>query len=438
MGSERDHLDPAVERSTGRRDAVRPGRPLLLHGRRHQRDPADARASAAPRCCSTASTRSPSTRRRCTCRSARSRTGSGSSPPTRSARWCPDRSIDDGGRAGRRAGRAAARRGGEPDRRARRHRRRGRARAPARPSSSPTSTSARADDKRRPDGTDVMAVAPARAVRPDRRRARAAGQRAGRRRRAGHRGGRVPADGDDVPAAAGRGARRRRRAGRAARARRRRRADAIVAARSPAPTPWSSTSVVEGDTHVGLVVVGADGVVLRQPQLHASARHAAGRPRSATGSRSLDLPWGRLAWSSATTRSTPRRSASPRCQDVDVVAVPFTVADRRRPRPAAARAGRREPAQRRGRQPSRVRTAAGALYPAVDRLHPVGAGPRPVRRRHQPPRARARHRVRHGGDAAAGLRGQPVRHQGHRPRRRPALGRWSRRPLVDSSRGEHR
>ncbi len=87
MGSERDHLDGAIDRRPGRGDPVRPRGHVLLHGRRHQRDAARPRRCAAPRCCSTPSTPSPSTRRRCTSPCAPRRTGSGSWPPTRSDRW---------------------------------------------------------------------------------------------------------------------------------------------------------------------------------------------------------------------------------------------------------------------------------------------------------------------------------------------------------------
>ena len=131
-----------------------------------------------------------------------------------------------------------------------------------------------ADDKRRPDGTDVIGSRRPELYGPiaDEPRGR---QRAGRRRRAGHR-----------RAQPGRRRRRTRPAGRGGRRPApgwsccpscRRASTAPTDDRSrpwPARDALVATSVAEGDAHVG-VVVSADGVELRQPQLHRSARHAA-------------------------------------------------------------------------------------------------------------------------------------------------------------------
>ena len=226
----------------------------------------------------------------------------------------PDRSIDDGGRAGRRAERAAARRGGEPDRRARRHRRRGRARAPVRPSSSPTSTSARADDKRRPDGTDVMG-----SRRPELYDAIVAPpvgrSRRARRRRAVTRG-RVPGDGDDVHSLTpGRRARRRRAARRAARARRRTRSTTIVAARRRHRTPWSSPASLEDGAHIGwsssapTVSCSGSRSCTPVPGTRGAVTELGDGLEVLSTCRGGGWPW----WS-ATTRSIPRPSGWRRCR----------------------------------------------------------------------------------------------------------------------------
>ena len=204
-----------------------------------------------------------------------------------------------------------------------------------------------ADDKRRPDGTDVMT-----SRRPDlygpildapRGRQRAAG--------ADELVTAVvsPADGDDVPTlladalATGAGLVVLPELAEVD-------PDAIVAALAGTDA-LVATSVAEGDAHVGLVL-SADGVVLRQPQLHAErpaplghrARRRARRRRPAVGPARAGRRRRR-----ALPRDVPARRAPGRRRRRRAVHDP----DRRRPRPAAARAGGREPAQRRGRQPSR-------------------------------------------------------------------------------------
>ena len=79
--------------------------------------------------------------------------------------------------------------------------------------------------------------------------------------------------------------------------------------------------------HVG-VVLGAEGVVHRQTQLHASARHAGwvralGDP--ATGIAVLALPWGRLAVVVGDDAIYPETFRLATLADAEVVALPFHV-----------------------------------------------------------------------------------------------------------------
>lgn len=178
---------------------------------------------------------------------------------------------------------------------------------------------AAADDKRRPDGTDVMA-----ARRPELYGPIVAAPR-GRQRPAGAEELAAavvsPADGDDLSAllanALATGAR------------------LVVLpelaglepARIVAALAGSdavvATSVADGDVHAGLVL-SADGVVLRQPQLHACARHAWATAYG-DGLAVVDLPWGRLALVVGDDALYPETFRLAALQDVDVVAVPFTV-----------------------------------------------------------------------------------------------------------------
>src|SRR6478609_7579245 len=97
--------------------------------------------------------------------------------------------------------------------------------------------------------------------------------------------------------------------------------DAIVAALAGS-SAYVATSVVDGDAHLGLVL-SAGGIVLRQPQLHPSAQHpwvsALG-----DGLDVVDLPWGRLALVVGDDALYPETFRLAALQDVDVVAVPFT------------------------------------------------------------------------------------------------------------------
>ena len=175
-----------------------------------------------------------------------------------------------------------------------------------------------ADDKRRPDGTDVMG-----SRRPDLYGPILDAPR-GRQREAGADELVTaivnPADGDDVAALL---------------------ADALstgaglgvlpeLAGVDPAAivealagsTAYVATSVAEGDAHVGLVL-SADGVVLRQQQLHASAQHPWATALG-DGHGVVDLPWGRLALVVGDDALYPETFRLASLQDVDVVAVPFT------------------------------------------------------------------------------------------------------------------
>lgn len=90
-------------------------------------------------------------------------------------------------------------------------------------------------------------------------------------------------------------------------------------------TTLAVTSVVDDDRHVGLVV-GAGGVVHSQPQLHTCARHAAWATRLGEGLDVIDLPWGRLAVVVGDDALYPETFRLAALQDADVVAVPFTTA----------------------------------------------------------------------------------------------------------------
>ncbi|CAM3257424.1 nitrilase-related carbon-nitrogen hydrolase [Nocardioides dubius] len=88
------------------------------------------------------------------------------------------------------------------------------------------------------------------------------------------------------------------------------------------------TSVVEDGRHVGLVI-SADGVALRQPQLHASERHGPLALADGDGAPVLihQAPWGRLAVVVGDDALYPETFRLAALADADVVAVPFTVAE---------------------------------------------------------------------------------------------------------------
>ena len=107
------------------------------------------------------------------------------------------------------------------------------------------------------------------------------------------------------------------------------------------------SSLLEDGAHVG-VAVGGGGVLLRQLQLHHSARHQRSVTRLGQTLEVLDLPWGRLAVIVGDDALYPETFRLAALQDADVVAVPFT---RPRPgsRPAVAGASGGEPTESGGR-----------------------------------------------------------------------------------------
>lgn len=82
------------------------------------------------------------------------------------------------------------------------------------------------------------------------------------------------------------------------------------------------TTLIEQGQHVG-VVVGAGGVVHRQAQLHRSARHADAVTSLGDSVEILELPWGRLAVVVGDDALYPETFRLVALQDADVVAVPF-------------------------------------------------------------------------------------------------------------------
>ncbi len=85
------------------------------------------------------------------------------------------------------------------------------------------------------------------------------------------------------------------------------------------------TSVVQGGAHLGLAIA-ASGVLVSQPQLHQSTRHAASVSVLGDALVVVDLPWGRLAIVVGDDALYPETFRLAALQDADVVAVPFTVA----------------------------------------------------------------------------------------------------------------
>ncbi len=86
-------------------------------------------------------------------------------------------------------------------------------------------------------------------------------------------------------------------------------------------------SLPDDGAHVGMVI-GAAGIVHRQTQLHRSARHASWVARlgdAATGIAVLELPWGRLAVVIGDDAIYPETFRLATLADAEVVAVPFSV-----------------------------------------------------------------------------------------------------------------
>jgi predicted amidohydrolase len=175
-----------------------------------------------------------------------------------------------------------------------------------------------ADDKRRPDGTDVMTSRRPELYGPILDAPR------GRQREAGADELVTaivnPADGDDVASllsdalATG--------AGLVVLPELADLAPSAIVAELAGSTSYVATSVAEGDAHVGLLL-SAEGVELRQPQLHASAQHPWATVLG-DGLGVVDLPWGRLALVVGDDALYPETFRLASLQDVDVVAVPFT------------------------------------------------------------------------------------------------------------------
>ncbi|WP_067831797.1 nitrilase-related carbon-nitrogen hydrolase [Actinomadura kijaniata] len=83
------------------------------------------------------------------------------------------------------------------------------------------------------------------------------------------------------------------------------------------------TSVRDGDSHLGCLV-SAHGLVDTQRQLHRSARHAAWATRLGDGLEVFGLPWGRLAIVVGDDALYPETARLAAVADADVLAVPFT------------------------------------------------------------------------------------------------------------------
>ena len=86
------------------------------------------------------------------------------------------------------------------------------------------------------------------------------------------------------------------------------------------------TSVVDGARHLGLVV-GERGVLLEQPQLHRSARHASWHAELGDEVAVLETGFGRLAVLVGDDALYPEAFRLAAFQDADVVAVPFSAAE---------------------------------------------------------------------------------------------------------------
>ena len=85
---------------------------------------------------------------------------------------------------------------------------------------------------------------------------------------------------------------------------------------------YAVTSVRDGSSHVGLLV-NTEGEAGRQPQLHTVARHAAWATEPGEEVAVFDLPWGRLAIVVGDDSIHPETFRLAAIADADVVAVPF-------------------------------------------------------------------------------------------------------------------
>ena len=84
-----------------------------------------------------------------------------------------------------------------------------------------------------------------------------------------------------------------------------------------------ATTIAEGEAHVG-ILLGREGILLRQPQLHRCGRHP-WIEQFGEQVQVLDLPWGRLALVVGGDAIYPEVFRLAALQDVDVVAVPTRV-----------------------------------------------------------------------------------------------------------------
>ncbi len=187
----------------------------------------------------------------------------------------------------------------------------------------------------------------------------------------------------------------------------------------PAPRP-SSRPAWPTATPTSAWCWAPAGIVLRQPQLHACAR-LDWASTLGDGLQVVDLPWGRLALVVGDDALYPETFRLAAFQDVDVVAVPFTTQTPADLDPlllerAAENRINVAVASRRGA------AGGGALFPLSADFTLWAPDRRPVRRHHQPARPGPRDRLGAGRHAASGVRDEPLREQGHRPRRRSSLG----------------
>lgn len=86
------------------------------------------------------------------------------------------------------------------------------------------------------------------------------------------------------------------------------------------------SSIAESDAHVG-VLVSADGVLMRQAQLHACGRHP-WATRLGDSLETIDLPWGRLALIVGGDAIYPEVFRLATLQSVDVAAVPTRIVEK--------------------------------------------------------------------------------------------------------------
>lgn len=99
----------------------------------------------------------------------------------------------------------------------------------------------------------------------------------------------------------------------------------VTALRSVLNIAYVVTSIVENGTHTG-VMFNKDGVVLRQPQLHASGRHAWSKLGDAL--HVVDTEWGRVAMVVGNDAIYPETFRLAALQGVEVVAVPTMILER--------------------------------------------------------------------------------------------------------------